>query len=56
MDYDYIEKLVSSCKDGDKDSKEKLIEEFRHFMVNLSKRTYIYGYEFEDLMNAAVFF
>ena len=51
MDYDYIEKLVSDCKNGDKNSKEKLIEEFKPYIINISKRTFIYGYEFEDLMN-----
>ena len=53
MDYDYIEKLVSDCKNGDKNSKEKLIEEFKPYIINISKRTFIYGYEFEDLMNGA---
>lgn len=51
MDYDYIESLVKSSKDGDESSKEKLLEEFRPFIINISKRTFINGYEFEDVVN-----
>lgn len=51
MNYDYIESLVRQSKDGDIDSKEKLLEEFRPFIINISKRTFIHGYEFEDIMN-----
>lgn len=51
MDYDYIENLVILSKTGDEYSKEKLIEEFRPFIINLSKRTFIPGYEFDDIMN-----
>lgn len=38
MNYDYIENLVIQSKDGDESSKEKLIEEFRPFIINLSKK------------------
>lgn len=51
MDYNYVENLVCSAKNEDKKSKEKLIEEFRPFILNLSKRTFIYGYEFDDIVN-----
>ena len=51
MNYDYIENLVKQCKDGDESSKEKLIEEFRPFIINLSKRTFILGYDFDDFKN-----
>ena len=51
MDYDYIESLVKSSKDGDEKSKEKLLAEFRPFITNISKRTFINGYEFEDIVN-----
>ena len=51
MDYDYIENLVILSKTGDEHSKEKLIEEFRPLIINLSKRTFIPGYEFDDIMN-----
>ena len=51
MDYDYIESLVKSSKDGDEKSKEKLLAEFRPFIINISKRTFINGYEFEDIVN-----
>ena len=51
MDYNYIENLVRLSKAGDKYSKEKLIEEFRPFIINISKKTFIHGYEFEDIVN-----
>ncbi|MDU1230853.1 MAG: sigma-70 family RNA polymerase sigma factor [Clostridium sp.] len=51
MDYSYIENLVSLSKAGDENSKEKLIAQFRPFIINISKRTFIHGYEFEDLMH-----
>ncbi|MDU5723272.1 MAG: sigma-70 family RNA polymerase sigma factor, partial [Clostridium butyricum] len=31
--------------------KEKLIEEFRPFIINLSKRTFIPGYDYDDFKN-----
>ncbi|WP_195979959.1 sigma-70 family RNA polymerase sigma factor [Clostridium butyricum] len=51
MNYDYIENLVEKSKDGDEYSKEKLIEEFRPFIINLSKRTFIPGYDSDDFKN-----
>lgn len=51
MNYDYIENLVKKSKDGDESSKEKLIDEFRPFIINLSKRTFIPGYDFDDFKN-----
>ena len=51
MNYSYIENLVRLSKNGDEYSKEKLIEEFRPFIINISKKTFIHGYEFEDIMN-----
>ena len=51
MNYNYIENLVLKSKDGDEESKEKLANEFKPFIINLSKRTFIHGYEFQDIMN-----
>ena len=51
MNYNYIENLVKQSKDGDISSKEKLIDEFKPFIINVSKKTYIYGYDFEDIVN-----
>ena len=51
MNYDYIENLVKQCKVGNESSKEKLIEEFRPFIINLSKRTFIPGYDYDDFKN-----
>ena len=51
MDYDYIGYLVQKSKDGDEKSKEKLVEQFRPFILNLSKRTFIDGYELYDIQS-----
>ena len=51
MNYSYIENLVRLSKNGDEYSKEKLIEEFRPFIINISKKTFIHGYDFEDIIN-----
>lgn len=51
MDYDYIEYLVRLSQTGYNHSKEKLIEEFRPFIINISKRTFINGYDFEDIVS-----
>ncbi|NFT08353.1 sigma-70 family RNA polymerase sigma factor [Clostridium botulinum] len=51
MDLKYVEMLAKKSKDGDNLSKEKLIEEFRPFIRNLSRKTFIHGYDKEDLEN-----
>ncbi|NFO15633.1 sigma-70 family RNA polymerase sigma factor [Clostridium botulinum] len=51
MDLKYVEMLAKKSKDGDKLSKEKLIEEFRPFIKNLSRKTFIHGYDKEDIEN-----
>lgn len=51
MDYNHVENLVKLCKSGDEYSKEKLLEEFKPFIINISKKTFIHGYEFEDIMS-----
>ncbi|WP_252247827.1 sigma-70 family RNA polymerase sigma factor [Clostridium sp. ZS6] len=51
MDFKYVEMLAKKSKDGDNLSKEKLIEEFRPFIKNLSRKTFIHGYDKEDLEN-----
>lgn len=51
MDYDYIESLVLSSKAGDKTSKEKIINEFKPFILNFSKKLYIDRYDFQDIQN-----
>ena len=51
MDLNYVESLVVLAKTGDKQAKEKIIEEFRPFIINLSNKTYIHGYEFSDIQN-----
>lgn len=51
MDYNYIESLVLSTKEGDAISKEKLLAEFKPFILTLSKKTFIKGYDFYDIKN-----
>ena len=51
MNFKYIEQLVTKCKNGDSPSKEKLAEEFRPLIFNISKRTFIDGYEIHDIQN-----
>lgn len=51
MDYDYIESLVIRAKKGDNFAKEKLISEFKPYILNISQRTFIYGYELQDIQN-----
>lgn len=51
MNFEYIEDLVTKCKNGDKLSKEKLAAEFRPFIINLSKKTFIDRYEAQDIKN-----
>jgi len=51
MNFSKIENLVLLCKRGDTKAKEKLVEEFTPFILNLSKKSYVNGFEFEDLKN-----
>lgn len=51
MNYDYIELLVKEAKDGNEESKKKLMEEFKPFILNTCKRTFIHGYDFQDIEN-----
>ncbi|OPJ57631.1 sigma-70 family RNA polymerase sigma factor [Clostridium chromiireducens] len=51
MDFNYIEELVYKCKNGDMLSKDKLAEEFRPLILNVSKKTFIDGYDIQDLHN-----
>ncbi len=51
MDYEYIEKLVHNSRSGDKSSKEKLVNEFRPLILNIAKRTFLHGYENNDIQN-----
>jgi RNA polymerase sigma factor, sigma-70 family len=50
MDFNYIEALVTKCKNNNEEAKEKLATEFRPFIYNISKRTFIDGYNSHDIM------
>ncbi|VDG72163.1 RNA polymerase sigma factor, sigma-70 family [Clostridium carnis] len=51
MYYNYIESLIIKCNSNIKHPKELLSEQFRPFIINLSKRTFIHGYITEDIKN-----
>ena len=51
MNYTQIESLVKSSKEGNKTSKELLAETFKPFILKISKRTFINGYDFHDIQN-----
>jgi RNA polymerase sigma factor (sigma-70 family) len=50
MDFDYIETLVTRCNNNDEKAKEKLAYEFRPLIYNISKRTFIDGYNPHDII------
>ncbi|WP_017212194.1 sigma-70 family RNA polymerase sigma factor [Clostridium beijerinckii] len=49
MNFDYIEALVTKCKNNDQLAKEKLAAEFRPLIYNISKKTFIDGYNIHDI-------
>ncbi|CUU50901.1 sigma-70 family RNA polymerase sigma factor [Clostridium beijerinckii] len=49
MDFNYIESLVIKCKNNDETAKEKLATEFKPLIYNISKRTFIDGYNMYDI-------
>jgi len=51
MNYEYIENLVLKAKNGDTLSKEKLAQEFRPLIINISKKTFLHGYDNHDIQN-----
>jgi RNA polymerase sigma factor (sigma-70 family) len=51
MDFNYIETLVTRCKNNDETAKEKLAAEFRPLIYNISKRTFIDGYSVHDIQH-----
>ncbi|NRT77844.1 DNA-directed RNA polymerase specialized sigma subunit [Clostridium beijerinckii] len=50
MDFNYIETLVTRCKNNDEEAKEKLAYEFKPLIYNISKRTFIDGYNVHDII------
>ncbi|MBK1811536.1 sigma-70 family RNA polymerase sigma factor [Clostridium sp. YIM B02505] len=51
MDYKHIENLVLLCKANNEEAKETLVSEFNPLIINLSKKSFISGYEFDDIKN-----
>ena len=51
MNYNIVENLILEIKEGNTKSKEKLVEEFKPFIINLSTKTFIDGYNMYDIQN-----
>ncbi|SUY46965.1 RNA polymerase sigma factor, sigma-70 family [Clostridium putrefaciens] len=51
MYYVKFENLVKLAKNGYLSAKEELSAEFTPFILNLSKKSFINSYEFEDIKN-----
>jgi DNA-directed RNA polymerase specialized sigma subunit len=51
MDFNEIEDLVADAKSQNQQSKERLVEEFKPFIINLSNKTFISGYDTKDIQN-----
>lgn len=51
MDYTYIEELVKKAKANDEVAKKLLYSEFKPFIINLAKKTYIPQYDLNDIIN-----
>ena len=51
MDFNKIEQLVKNSKNGCMSSKEILAEQFKPFILNISKRTFLHGYTMFDIQN-----
>jgi len=51
MNFKYVEQLAFESKTGIISSKEKLLEEFRPFIINFASKTFIYGFEMQDIQN-----
>ncbi|GEP65955.1 hypothetical protein CBE01nite_37230 [Clostridium beijerinckii] len=51
MDFNYIEDLVTKCKNNDELAKEQLVNEFKPLILNISKKTFIDGYDIYDIQH-----
>jgi len=51
MDFKEIENLVAAVKAQNELSKEKLAKEFTPFIINLSNKTFINGYDTKDIQH-----
>lgn len=51
MNYQNVESIVKRIKSGDNAAKLELIKQFKQNINSLLRRTYIHGYENEDLEN-----
>ena len=51
MNYNYIESLVVKAKDNKKDAINELIKEFTPYIINISKKTFIPSYTYEDILS-----
>jgi len=49
LDYDYVENLVKKSKANDKTAQEELLKEFEPFIINISSKVHLNGYDFDDI-------
>ncbi|MEQ8155175.1 MAG: sigma-70 family RNA polymerase sigma factor [Clostridiaceae bacterium] len=49
MNFVKVDRLALLAKNGDMKAKEELAEEFKPFILNLSKKSYIHGFDFMDI-------
>lgn len=54
MNYEYVETLIKKIKQNNSKDKLELLNEFLPLINSLSKRTYINGYDSEDLRNECI--
>lgn len=54
MNLKYVESLATKAKNNDKEAIEKIINEFTPFILNISKKTYITGYDYNDINNECI--
>lgn len=51
MDFNFVEDLVLKVRENNEAAKEELVNQFRPFIINLSKKTFIHGYDFNDIQS-----
>lgn len=51
MDFNYVESLVTEAKNNNISAYKKITKEFTPLIINLSNKTYVPGYEKNDIIN-----
>ena len=53
MDYKVVENLAILAKNNDEKAKEDLVKEFKPLIDGFSRKIFIHGFEYEDIVNEA---